>query len=69
MTSSQKRARMRNWAKALISVMRTNARTITKEYPLTKPEYSLLEDIQTAASRLLLYWDKNYEIIKKEYPI
>lgn len=69
MTPSQKRARMRNWTKALILAMRTNASIIAKEYPITKSEHPLLEDIQTTASRLLSYWDKNYEIIKEEYPI
>ena len=69
MTPSQKRARMRNWAKVLVAGIRANALIIADEYPVTKLEYSSIMNIHTLTEKLIYYWDTNYEEVKKENPI
>ena len=69
MTPPQKRARMRNWAKALVAGIGANALIIADDYPVTELEHSLLMDINAIIRELILYWELNYEEVKKENPI
>lgn len=69
MTSSQKRARMRNWAKMLVAGIEAHVLIIAHEYPVTELEHFMLMDIDAMIHKLISNWELNYEKVKEENPI